>query len=303
MIETFWHDLRHGVRILVKNPGFALVAILSIGIGVGANAAMFSLADGLLLRPLSVPRAGSIVSVVGTTRERGFAQAPALSYPDYVDLRDRTRSFDGLVAYRDIVTGFDARPDQPAQRTIGDAVSSNFFDAMEIRPALGRFFRADEDRVPGRDAVVVLDYRTWTERFGSDPQIIGRRIRISDTDFTVVGVSPAAFKGLAQDVWPSFYIPFAMLREAQNPPLDDLTRRDRRAIRVKGRLKSGVTLAQARQEVAGIAEDLARANPDTNRGQDRKSTRLNSSHSQISYAVFCLKKKKQKRNNSIQRPP
>jgi predicted permease len=267
MIADFWQDLRHGVRMLVKNPGFALIAILSIAIGVGANAAMFSLADGLILRPLQVPRAGDIVSVVGSVTEAGQFAAPPLSYPDYLDVRDRTRSFSGLAAFRQVVTAFDARPDQPALRTIGDAVNSGYFDAMEIRPALGRFFRADEDQVPGHDAVVVLDHRAWTDRFGGDPDILGRRVRIANTDFTVIGVTPAAFKGIANDVWTTFYVPLAMLAQAQNPEPEDLTRRDLRAIRVKGRLKPDVTLAQARQEIAAIAADLERAYPATNRGR------------------------------------
>jgi putative ABC transport system permease protein len=266
MIGTIGQDLRHGVRMLAKNPGFSLIAILSIAIGVGANAAMFSLADGLVLRPLSVPRASEVVSVVETNPQPGQFFAPRLSYPDYVDIRDGAKSFDALVAYRDVVTGFDARPDQPALRTIGAVVSANFFDAMGVRPASGRFFRAEEDLVPGRDPVVVLDHRAWTERFGSDPAILGRRVRITNTDFTVVGVSEPSFKGLAQDVWPTFYVPLAMLREAQNPPTDDLTRRDRRGIQVKGRLNPGVTLSQARQEVARIATDLAERHPETNKG-------------------------------------
>jgi predicted permease len=266
MFASLWHDLRHGARMLRKNPGFALVAIVSIGIGVGANAAMFSLADGLLLRPLGVPRPGDVISIVGTSPEAGF-RPPGLSYPDYVDIRDRARTFESLVAFRNVTTGLDARPDRPAQRTIGTAVSGNLFDAMGIRPALGRFFRSDEDVAPGRDAVVVLDHRTWRDRFGADPGIIGRSIRITSTGFTVVGVAPASFKGLEVDVWPSFYVPLAMLREAQSPPGEELTRRDIRALDVKGRLKPDVTLTQARQEIAQIGAQLATQHPDTNRRQ------------------------------------
>lgn len=250
--------------MLVKNPGFAFVAIASIGIGVGANTAMFSLADGLVLRPLGIPRAGEVLSIVGTSRERGFLP-PGLSYPDFVDIRDRTRAFESLVAFRNVLTGFDARPDQAALRTIGTAVSGDMFDAMGVRPALGRFFHADEDTVPGRDAVVVLDHRTWRDRFGADPGILGRRVRITKTDFTVIGVAPESFKGLEVDVWPAFYVPLMMLREAQNPPSDELTRRDVRALDVKGRLEADATLAQARQEIAQIGSELARQHPDTNR--------------------------------------
>jgi predicted permease len=264
MLATLWQDLRHGGRMLVKNPGFALIAIASIGIGVGANAAMFSLADGLLLRPLGIPRPGEVLSIVGTSPERGLFP-PGLSYPDYVDIRERARTFASLAAFRNVLAGFDARPDQPALRTIGSAVNGRFFEALEIRPATGRFFRPDEDVVPGRDAVVVLDHRTWRDRFGLDPSIVGRTVRITDTQFTVIGVAPESFKGLDFDVWPAFYVPLAMLGELQNPLSTELTRRNVRELDVKGRLGPGVTLAQAQQEIARIGGDLAKEHPDTNR--------------------------------------
>src|SRR5688572_1378904 len=113
MFASLRQDLRHSARSLATHPGFALVAILSIGIGVGATTAMFSFADGLVLRPLGVPRASEIVSIVGTAPERGFTP-PGVSHPDFADIRQRTRAFESLVAYRDVLTGFDARPDQPA---------------------------------------------------------------------------------------------------------------------------------------------------------------------------------------------
>src|SRR5262245_58369376 len=144
-------DLKHGARMLVKNPGFALVAILSIGIGVGVNAAMFSLADGVLLRPLQVPRVNEIVSVSAVSqRAVGVVPNTAISRLDYLDLRDRARSFTGLVAFRTLVTGFAPTRNDPPQSTFGLAVSDNFFDVLQLQPALGRFFLPDEDRVAGR---------------------------------------------------------------------------------------------------------------------------------------------------------
>src|SRR5688572_19820917 len=116
-----WQDLKHGARMLVKNPGFAFIAIISIAIGVGANAAMFSLADGLVLRPLNVPRSNEIVAVSGIAPRVGatFVSSGALSRPDYLDLRDRAQSFAGLLAYRTLVTGFASRQDEPAQSMLG----------------------------------------------------------------------------------------------------------------------------------------------------------------------------------------
>src|SRR5262245_50815836 len=139
MLETIWQDLRHGARMLVKNPGFTLVAVLSIGIGVGANAAMFSLADGVVLRPIQAPRPGEIVAVSAISPRANDTIIPnrLLSYPDYVDLRDRARSFRGVLAYGLMFTGFADRPDRPAQSRLGLTVSGNFFDVLELQPALG----------------------------------------------------------------------------------------------------------------------------------------------------------------------
>ncbi len=113
-----WQDLKHGVRMLMKNPGFTCIAILSIAIGVGANAAMFSVADGLVFRPLPVPRAGEVVTVIGQARDVGFGNR-RLSYPDYVDLRDKIDELRGLVAYTFVITSFASRADEPAQRKVG----------------------------------------------------------------------------------------------------------------------------------------------------------------------------------------
>ena len=168
-----WQDLKHGTRMLMKNPGFTFVAVISIAIGVGANAAMFSVADGLVFRPLPVPRAERGRHVVGQARDVGFGNR-RVSYPDYVDLRDRSKSFRNLVAYNIVITSFTNRADEPAQRKVGMAVSGNSFDAMEVRPALGRTFGSSEDQVPGRDAVVVLDHDEWTQQFSADPAIVGQ---------------------------------------------------------------------------------------------------------------------------------
>jgi len=268
MIDGFLQDLKHGARMLVKNPGFTFIAMISIAIGVGANAAMFSLADGLVLRPIQAPRAGEIVSVSAIAprvNETVFVGNTGLSYPDYVDLRDGAQSFTGLMAYRVLVTSFADRRDQPAQTKLGLGVSGNFFDVLELQPAIGRTFRPDEDRVPGRDAVVVLAYETWADEFGSDPAVVGRQIRLGGLEFTVVGVAPASFSGMHLALPPAFYIPIAMSSLLAGSPPDLLERRNVRILNVRGRLKPGVSLEQARQEVAAIAGGLEQTYPDTNR--------------------------------------
>ena len=174
MLEAVWRDLTHGARLLVKNPGFSFVAVLSIAIGVGVNAAMFSMADALLLRPLQVPRASDVVAVSATTPQEGAGALRNrwLSYRDYVDPRDRARSFTSLGAFQVLVTSVATGATEPAQTWFGLAVSGNFFDTLGLQPALGRFFLPGEDRVAERNAVVVLAHDTWTGQFSSDPRIL-----------------------------------------------------------------------------------------------------------------------------------
>jgi predicted permease len=269
MIESIFQDLKHGARMLAKNPGFTLIAVLSIAIGVGANAAMFSLADGLVLRPLPVPRPDQIVSVSASApraSEVFFLTNNRVSYRDYVDLRDRSQTFSGLAAYTVTFASFATGRDQVAQSKLGLAVSGNFFDVLELQPALGRAIRPDEDVVPGRDAVAVLAYNTWTEQFGSDPGVIGRQVRLGGLDFTVVGVAPQTFTGMHLVLPPAFFIPIAMQSKmAGAAPSTLLELRSFRYLEVRGRLKPGVSLEQARQEVASIARGLEQTYPDTNR--------------------------------------
>ena len=261
-------DLKHGVRMLLKNPGFTFIAVISIAIGVGVNAAMFSLADGLVLRPLSVPRSGEIIAVSARAPRVGgaFITTSLLSRPDYLDLRDRARSFNGLLAYGTVVTGFAAGQDEPTQRTLGLAVSGNFFDVLELQPALGRFFLPEEDRVAGRDAVTVIAHAVWRDRFGADPMILGRRVRLGGVDFEIIGVAPAGFEGMHLALHPAYYIPHVMTAALPGGAPSTLERRDLRGLTVKGRLKPDVSLAQAREEVTLVAARLEATYPDTNRG-------------------------------------
>jgi predicted permease len=269
MIESIFQDLKHGARMLVKNPGFTLIAIASIAIGVGANAAMFSMADGLVLRPLPVPRGDQVVSVAAIApraNETVFLTNGRLSHLDYLDVRDRAKSFAGLTAYTVTFASFATGRDQVAQSRLGLAVSGNFFDVLEVRPVLGRAIRPDEDLVPGRDAVVVIAYSTWAEQFGSDPDVIGRQVRLGGLDFTVVGVAPESFTGMHLVLPPAFIIPIAMQSKmAGAPPSTLVDQRNFRYLDVRGRLKPGVSLEQARQEVASIARGLEQTYPDTNR--------------------------------------
>ena len=261
-LERLWQDLRHGSRMLAKNPGFTIIAVSSLATGIGINSAIFSLADALFLRPIPVPHAGDVVTL-DSTNLNGVNR---VSYRDYLDFRDHCRSFSGLLAGTEFTLGLSTRPDALPKMTMGMLVSGNFFNVLNVEPGLGRYFLPQEDQVPGRDAVAVLSHELWTQQFASDRAIIGRKVRLSGIDFTVVGVAPEKFTGLDLYVHPSLYIPLMMSPRFSTKPDDRLLEtRGRRELTVKGRLKPGVTLAQARAEVQIVAKNLERTYPDTNR--------------------------------------
>ncbi|HYU77553.1 MAG TPA: ABC transporter permease, partial [Vicinamibacterales bacterium] len=266
-LERFWQDIRYGCRMLAANPGFTLVAVSSLAMGIGANCAAFSWADALLLRPLTVPRPGEVVTVGSTMSVEGFSRVGA-SYREFVDVRDRSSSFDGLVAFTGVTSGLAVTRDALPKLTLGLLVSGNFFSVMGVEPELGRTFRPEEDQVPGRDAVVIVSHRLWQQQFGSDPSILGRRVQLSGIEFTVVGVVPERFTGMNQFVRSDFYAPLMMwprlLGDPKEHPLED---RNFRNLTIKGRLKPGVSLARAQTELSVIAKDLERAYPDTNRNR------------------------------------
>ena len=163
-------DIQYALRILRKTPGFTTVAVLSLALGIGANSAMFSLADALIFRPLPVPKPNQVVTVSDSAPDLALAPQGYISYPDYVDLRDKNKSFAGLAAAAYTFVGMAEQPAALPHLRLALTVSGNFFETLEVVPALGRTFTADEDRVPGRDAVAVLSYDTWQQRFASGPQ-------------------------------------------------------------------------------------------------------------------------------------
>ena len=267
MLDTLRQDVRHGGRMLVKNSGFSVVAIASIAVGVAVCALMFSVADGMLLRPLPVPRAGEIVTINGTApNDQG--RGVGLSHLGYRDVRDSARSFTGIGAHRILITSFSRRREDQAESRLGFAVSANLFDVLEVRPVVGRFFRADEDTAPNRDAVAVISHETWVQQFRSDPNVAGQMVRLGGVPFTVVGVAPESFSGLELVLPGAFYVPLAMtpalLPAAQG---DVLERRDVRALSLKARLRPGVSVEQARAEIRQLGLTLEQANPASEKGR------------------------------------
>src|SRR5438093_1181973 len=262
--ERLWQDLRYGARMLVANPGFTAVAVVSLAIGIGANCAVFSWADALLLRPLPVPHPDEVLTVGSTASLEGFSRLVA-SYRDYVDIRDRNKSFGGLVGFTGSTAGFAPDPDTLPKLRLGLLVTGNFFTVLGVEPQHGRTFRPDEDQVPGRDAVVILGHDYWEQQFGGDPSVLGRKVRLSGIEFTVVGVAPESFPGLDQFVRYDFYAPLMMWpRLSTDPKIQPLEDRNVRGLTIKGRLKPGVRMRQAQTELSVISKDLARTYPETN---------------------------------------
>src|SRR5262245_43643979 len=250
--------------MLARSPGFTAIATLSLALGIGLNSALFSFHDAILLRPLPVRDPGAIVTV-GTRRLDEPPFAGSISYPNYRDLRDQSQSFDGLVAYQLSRLSFARSREAVRDIRLAMAVSDNFFDVLDVRPALGRRFRADEGQVPGRDAVVVLGYDFWKNVLAEDRSILNNVVLINGIDFTVVGVAPAGFTGMDQYVRPAFFVPIVMSQRLGGGPENPLEDRAVRAFTVKGRLKSGVSLQDAQNELTRLWRGLEREYPDANR--------------------------------------
>jgi predicted permease len=256
------NDLRYAIRTLRQNPGFALTAIVSIALGIGATATIFSLGDGYVLRPLPVPNPSQVVKLASRTPSGTFGE---MSYRDFVDYRDKLQSFDGLVAYALTPFGFARDPKAQSQMRYGFLVSGNFFTVMRTEPQLGRGFRPEEDQAPGRDAVIVLAHTFWESEFASDPAVIGRRVRLNGLDFTVIGVAPESFTTMDQFTRPAFFVPALMAPSMTGSNNDLLTNRSDREFTVKGRLKPNVSLQAADAEASTLAKSLEQSYPATNR--------------------------------------
>src|SRR3984893_14350814 len=168
-------NFRFAVRTLAKSPSFALTAIISLALGIGANTAMFSYVDAVLLRPLPVPDSSRIVEVDSTAPDTRLGR---LSYADYVDIRDNTKTLQALACYDFFLAGIASQVNQIPKYSLNASVSGNFFSGLRIQPVLGRGFRAGEDTVPGRDLVAVISYHMWDLDFAGDRSVLGRRIRV-----------------------------------------------------------------------------------------------------------------------------
>jgi predicted permease len=265
-LDDLVRDVRHAGRLLRRNPVFTSVAVISLALGIGANGAMFSLADELILRPLPVRDPGAVVTVTADTPDEDFGGG-GVSYPNYRDLRDGSHSFDGLVASHISRVSFARSRQTVREMRMGMLVSDNFFHVLGVQPALGRFFAPEEGHVPGRDAVVVLSFDFWKNALAGDPSILDATVWMNGIDFHVIGVAPAVFTGTGPPLRPAFYAPLMMAQRLGAAPENLLENREARLFSIKGRLKSGMSKERARAELTTFWKALAQQYPDANRNR------------------------------------
>jgi predicted permease len=260
---NFWKDLQYALRTLTKNPGFAIIAVVTLALGMAVNTALFSIINGFILRPLPVPHPEQIT--VFAEQQAGLP-GYRFSYPDYADLRDQSTSFSEVFFYR--VTLSSVAVDHKADHCLISRVSNNYFSALGIRPAYGRLILPTEGVTPGADPILVLGYSYWRRRFGSDENIVGKKVELNGLPFTVVGVTPREFHGTYSVLDMDAYIPFsAESKEDPDAPIQKIWEsRGSRTLTLMGRLKPGVTIKQAEASLNVIAQRIAQAHPDTEKG-------------------------------------
>lgn len=258
---SLWQNVRYGLRMLWKHKGFTVVAVLSLAIGIGANTTIFSVVNGILLRPLpGIAQPSRLVDVHVT--EANGSSYHSFSYPDYQYYREQSKTLDGLIAFSGIPLSMNAGA-QP-ERIFGMIVSGNYFDVLGTHAAQGRFFLPEEDQTPSTHPVAVVSYAMWRQRFGADAGIVGKTLTLDGHTFTVVGVAPEGFRGTWAGLVPDVWVPLMM--QAETRPGGQLLGRGSRWLQVAGRLKEGVKREQAQAEMSALAGQLAQTFPDSNRG-------------------------------------
>src|SRR5437762_8692606 len=280
---TIWQDLRYAARMLGKYPGFTAVAVLTLALGIGANTAIFTVVYGVLLRPLPFPEPDRIVQLAEAYQ--GQSDEMDLTSNQLDHLCEYGQPFEHIAGYTDV--GFNLATANEAEHIRGMPVSAEYFQVLGVRPALGRGFLREEDHGDG-EHVAVLSHGLWIRRFGGDPGAVGRKVLMDGEAYTVIGVMPQGFDprasselnpGVRAEVW----VPLALVAKTAGSGEN---------IPVIARLRPGVTPAQLQSQMDVVTQDFRVRYPGDESLADRKSTRLNSSHRCISYAVFCLKKKK-----------
>jgi predicted permease len=251
--ERLLQDVRYGLRVLGKSPGFTVTAVVTLALAIGANAVVFSMLNALVLRPLNVLQAQSLYTV-----ERGGKDHHAeQSYLNYKDLRDRNRSFDGMFVYTIAPVGLDT-DGNPVKAWLFET-SGNYFDVLGIHPYLGRFFHASDEHGPDSAPYIVLSYDYWRSHFHGDTGVVGRTVQLNKYPYTILGVAPQRFRGTVLVFAPEMWVP--MVNEAQIDGSTNLNARGNDGLFLEGRLKAGVTPAQATGDLNAIGASLAKTYP------------------------------------------
>jgi predicted permease len=264
---TLLQDLRFSVRQLRKSPGFTITAVLTLAMAIGANAVVFSVMNGLILRPLDVPQPQSLYSL-----QRTPDRYTTHSYPDYLDLRDRNHSFDDLAAFSIPQVALDTG--ESPSSVWGVEATGNYFDALRIQPYLGRFFHASDEHGPNSAPYMVLSYAYWHSHFQDDRGVLGRVVQVNKHPFTIIGVAPPTFRGTLVFFSPNFFVPLVNCEQVDGG--DYLTDRGNRSLMiVMGHLKAGVTPAQAIADLNSIGTNLEKTFPQDERQMGFTLTRPN----------------------------
>ncbi|HZN01594.1 MAG TPA: ABC transporter permease, partial [Pyrinomonadaceae bacterium] len=255
-MENLLKDLRYAFRSLVKRPGFTIVAILTLALGIGINTTVFSLANSVFLRQLPVASPQNLVWIFSDRDNPN-------SYPDYLEYQQQTELFDGVMAYDWI--GLNLGSNGQSERVEGTVVSGNYFDVLGVKAELGRTFLPDEDKTPGASPVAVISNNLWQRRFNSDATVVGKSMVLNGVQFTIVGVAPHDFVGTEEAFPRQIWIPLMMQASVRPGPANTFNNRNVRNLNVMARLKHGVTLRQAQAGMNVLASRLAQNYPESNR--------------------------------------
>lgn len=269
-MESFWFDLRYAVRGLLRSPGFTLVAVATLALGIGVNSSIFSVVNAILLRPLPVESPERLVDIYGHTSTSDSHDSN--SYPNYVDYKEQAQTLSGLAGYSNFFANMSI--EGSSELVVGEIVTEDYFSVLGIAPLLGRAFVHDEFAAPGASPVAVLSHAMWQNRFGGDPGILDRTLRLNGTTYSIVGVAPPSFGGMFPAVTAQMWIPASMVEEVEplgnnriSGPSVGNTRLERRGqhwMWLRGRMRPDVEIAQVRTELEGIAARLAEQYPETN---------------------------------------
>jgi macrolide transport system ATP-binding/permease protein len=276
LLASVGHDIRYGLRMLRKNPGFTAVAVITLALGIGANATIFSLADALLFRPFPVAEPGRLVAFQRQQIEMPDSYS-SFSTPDYQDFREQTKILSGLVAYNSVTVSMTLNGE--ALRIDGEIVSGNYFSVLGVKPTLGRTFLPEEDQAAGAHPVAVSSADFWHRWLESDREIIGKSVTLNGHSFTVVGVAPAGFRGLSVGSSPAFWVPLAMHEEVMPSFTFEghslFYARGCDWLDLVGRLKPGRSVTDAEAEAKILAGREAVAYPEDRKGWTVVASSLN----------------------------